>query len=74
MRAISRSEGVRDTSRVKSITVQFGYLDFIIEQQDKVNNNEQLVSSILNLMKKHKINFNNNFSILVNNTLSVCCI
>ena len=30
------------------------------------NNNDQLVSIILNLIKKHKINFNNDFSILVN--------
>ena len=33
----------------------------------KINNNDQLVASILNLMKKHKVNFNNSFSILVNN-------
>ena len=33
----------------------------------KVNNKDQLVLSILNLIKKHKINFNGNFSILVNN-------
>ena len=30
------------------------------------NNNDQLVSIILNLIKKHKINFNNDCSILVN--------
>ncbi len=33
----------------------------------KVNNNDLLVLSILNLMKKHKVKFNNSFSILVNN-------
>ena len=33
----------------------------------KINNNDQLVASILNLVKKHKVNFNNSFSILVNN-------
>ena len=32
----------------------------------KINNNDQLVLSILNLTKKHKVNFDNNFSILVN--------
>ena len=34
---------------------------------NKVNKNDQLVSSILNLLKKHKVNLNDNFSILVNN-------
>jgi|TARA_B110000211_G_scaffold186616_1_gene211861 tRNA A37 threonylcarbamoyladenosine modification protein TsaB len=33
----------------------------------KIKNNDQLVISILNLIKKHKINFDNTFSILVNN-------
>ena len=33
----------------------------------KIKNNDQLVLSILNLVKKHKVNINNNFSILVNN-------
>jgi tRNA A37 threonylcarbamoyladenosine modification protein TsaB len=33
----------------------------------KIKNNDQLVLSILNLIKKHKVIFNNNFSILVNN-------
>jgi len=33
----------------------------------KVNNNDQLVLTILNLIKKHKVNFDNEFSILVNN-------
>ena len=32
-----------------------------------LNTNDQLVLNILNLMKKHKANFYNNFSILVNN-------
>ena len=32
----------------------------------KTKNNDQLVQSILNLIKKHKINFNEDFSILVN--------
>ena len=30
-------------------------------------NNDQLVLNILNLMKKHKVNFNSSFSILINN-------
>ena len=33
----------------------------------KVNNNDFLVSNILNLIKKHKVNIIDNFSILVNN-------
>ena len=33
----------------------------------KINNNDQLVLSILNLIKKHKVNIDNKFSILVNN-------
>ena len=33
----------------------------------KVNKNDQLVLNILNLVKKYKVNFNYDFSILVNN-------
>ena len=33
----------------------------------KIKNNDQLVLNILNITKKHKINFDSNFSILVNN-------
>ena len=33
----------------------------------KLNNNDQLVLNILNLIKKHKVNIDNNFSIFVNN-------
>tara|TARA_B100001057_G_scaffold82153_1_gene77677 strand:+ start:3419 stop:3802 length:384 start_codon:yes stop_codon:yes gene_type:complete len=41
--------------------------EFYIHEFDiKVNNNDQLVSSILNLIKKHKVNIDINFSILVN--------
>ena len=40
---------------------------YIHDFDKKVNNNDQLVLSILNLVKKHKVNINNNFSILVNN-------
>ena len=39
---------------------------FIHELNSKINNNDQLVSNILNLVKKHKVNLNNKFSILVN--------
>ena len=40
---------------------------FIHHFDQKIKNNDQLVLNILNLIKKHKVNFNNNFSILVNN-------
>ncbi len=40
---------------------------FIHDFEKKVNKNDQLVSSILNLVKKHKVNIDKNFSILVNN-------
>ena len=39
---------------------------YIHDFDQKVNNNDQLVLSILNLVKKYKVNFNSNFSILVN--------
>ena len=32
-----------------------------------INNYDQLVTNILNLLKKHKVNINRSFSILVNN-------
>ena len=32
----------------------------------KVNKNDQLISNILNMIKKHKVNINNEFSLLVN--------
>ena len=35
--------------------------------QNKVQNNEILVLSILNLTKKHKTNINSDFSVIVNN-------
>ena len=41
--------------------------NFYIHELDfKVNNNDQLVSNILNLVKKYKVNINNKFSIIVN--------
>tara|TARA_B110001452_G_scaffold261415_1_gene260184 strand:- start:377 stop:760 length:384 start_codon:yes stop_codon:yes gene_type:complete len=40
---------------------------FFIHNFDfKKKNNDQLVINILNLIKKHKVNFNDDFSILVN--------
>ena len=41
--------------------------NFYIHELDyKINKNNQLVSNILNLLKKHKVNLNNSFSIIVN--------
>ena len=39
---------------------------FFIHDLNSKNNNDQIISSILNLIKKHKVNFNSDFSILVN--------
>ena len=41
--------------------------NFYIHDFDQKNDNEQLVSSILNMIKKHKVNLCKNFSVLVNN-------
>ena len=38
-----------------------------LDLQKKINNNDQLVLSILNLVKKYKVNISDNFSVLVNN-------
>ena len=40
--------------------------NFYIHVLDQKTDNEQLVSSILNMIKKHKVNINNEFSLLVN--------
>ena len=40
---------------------------FIHTFQTKIKNNEILVSTILNLINKHKANVDKNFSILINN-------
>ena len=40
---------------------------FIHDLQKKINNNDQLTLSILNLVKKYKVNIHSKFSILVNN-------
>ena len=40
---------------------------FIHDFQSKIQYNELLVSTILNLTSKHKVKIDNNFSVLVNN-------
>ena len=40
---------------------------FIHNFQTKINNNDILVSTLLNLLQKHKVNLNENFTVLVNN-------
>ena len=40
---------------------------YIHDLQKKINNNDQLVLSILNLVKKYKVNIHSKFTILVNN-------
>ena len=49
------------------IGIKFGNKFYIHDFDQKVNKNDQLVSSILNLIKKYKVNINDNFSVLVNN-------
>ena len=49
------------------IGLKFNNNFYIHDFNKKINNNDQLVLSILNLTKKHKVNFNEKFSILVNN-------
>ena len=39
---------------------------FLHNFHSKTKNNDQIVQTILNLIKKHKVNFNEKFSILVN--------
>ena len=48
------------------IGLKFGEKFYVHDFDQKVNKNDQLVSSILNLIKKHKVNIRENFSILVN--------
>ena len=49
------------------IALKFGDKFFVHDFDQKVSKNDQLVSSILNLIKKYKVNINDNFSVLVNN-------
>ena len=48
------------------IGIKFGNKFYVHDFDQKVNN-DQLVSSILNIIKKYKVNISDNFSILVNN-------
>ena len=48
------------------IGLRFNNKFYIHDFDQKINNNDYLVSNILNLIKKHKVNFDSNFSILVN--------
>ena len=49
------------------IGLKFGDKFFVHDFDQKVSKNDQLVSSILNLIKKYKVNISDNFSVLVNN-------
>ena len=49
------------------IGLKFNNNFFIHRFDQKIKNNDQLIINILNLIKKHKVNFNKNFSVLVNN-------
>tara|TARA_A100001015_G_scaffold92390_1_gene102862 strand:+ start:1813 stop:2196 length:384 start_codon:yes stop_codon:yes gene_type:complete len=40
---------------------------YIHDLVQKINSNDQLVLSILNMLKKHKVKINKSFSVLVNN-------
>ena len=48
------------------IGLRFNENFYVHELDYKINKNDQLVSNILNLLKKYKVNINNKFSILVN--------
>ncbi len=41
--------------------------NFYIHDFDKKADNDQLVTSVLNMIKKHKVNIKDDFSVLVNN-------
>ena len=41
--------------------------NFYIHDFDKTTDNDQLVLIVLNMIKKHKVNINDDFSVLVNN-------
>ena len=49
------------------IGLKFGDKFFVHDFDQKVSKNDQLVPSILNLIKKYKVNLSNDFSVLVNN-------
>ena len=48
------------------IGLKVGNRFYIYDFNQKVNKNDQLVSSILNLIKKYKVSINNRFSLLIN--------
>ena len=47
------------------IGIKFGNKFYVHDFDQKINKKDQLVLSILNLIKKHKVNIRENFSILV---------
>ena len=49
------------------IGLKFDNNFYVHTLDQKINNNDQLVASILNLVQKYKVNFNDSFSLLVNN-------
>ena len=49
------------------IGLKFGNKFYVHDFDQKFNKKDQLVLSILNLIKKYKVNIGDNFSILVNN-------
>ena len=49
------------------IGLKFDDKFYVHDFDQKVNKNDQLVLSILNMLKKHKVKINKNFSVLVNN-------
>ena len=54
------------TGKANKVGLRFDKNFHILDLDTKVNNNDQLVLNILNLIKKHKVNIDNKFSILVN--------
>ena len=48
------------------IGIKFGNKFYVHDFDQKINKKDQLVISILNLIKKYKVNISDNFSILVN--------
>ena len=49
------------------IGIKFGNKFYVHDFDQKINKKDQLVISILNLIKKYKVNISDNFSVLVNN-------
>ena len=54
------------TGKNDKIGIKYNDNFFMHVFNSKNKNNDQLVITILNLIKKHKINFNSEFSVLVN--------